>query len=53
MHRHHDVSLFIIGVDSLTDSNEPNAGKVEIFAESDGISKTPRHSACRLQESRR
>jgi hypothetical protein len=45
MHRHHDVSLFIIGVDSLTDSYEPNAGKVEISTESDSVSKAPRNSA--------
>jgi type I restriction enzyme R subunit len=37
MHRHHDVGLLVIGVDSLADSNEADAGKVEIFTESDGI----------------
>ncbi len=46
MHRHHDVGLLVIGVDSLTDSNEADAGKVEIFTESDGIGEAPRNPAC-------
>src|ERR1035441_9264447 len=46
MYRHHDVGLLVIGVDSLADSNEADAGKVEIFTESDGIGEAPRNPAC-------